>query len=302
MKISQFLVGLASAFAAMLLAACYERTEERGEAGGVAKPAETEAASSPTLAGSWRLLSSGEGTALRFAIGDGPAALHLFCPARSGRLLVNVPAFKPIASEERLSFGSGGTAEALVADSRGDTRRGGVTGEGPVPAGFRAMLAGQVFASYGAQKTGPHPAPVREDRSAFFSACHEIPASPAPNAHPSACRMQDGTRLTATALKALGTEPFWGARIKGRCVTYSTLEDQKGTRIWTRFTPGPDGGVWSGALDGRPFELRTRPAPPPGCSDGMSDRRYGATVTLRVGGETRHGCAEPDSSDPGMDR
>lgn len=118
------------------------------------------------------------------------------------------------------------------------------------------------------------------------------PAKPAPEPT-AACRMQDGERLTMTPLRAIGTEPFWGARIEGRCVTYSTPEDQAGTRIWTKYNPGPDGGIWSGALGGRQFELRTRPAPPPGCSDGMSDNRYPHAVTLRVRGETRTGCAKP---------
>lgn len=128
-------------------------------------------------------------------------------------------------------------------------------------------------------------------------ASHKRPQSPGDPGttmpQPSACRTQDDSQLTAATLKALGTEPFWAALIDGRCITYSTPEDREGTRIWTRFTPGPDGGMWSGAFDDRQFELRTRPAPPPGCSDGMSDRRYTSTVTLRVRGETRHGCADP---------
>jgi uncharacterized membrane protein len=104
--------------------------------------------------------------------------------------------------------------------------------------------------------------------------------------------MQGGERLQVTPLRAIGTEPFWGARIEGRCVTYSHPEDQDGTRIWTRFTPGEDGaGTWSGALGGRRFELRTRAQP--GCSDGMSDKRYPVAVDLNVGGERRSGCAEP---------
>lgn len=107
----------------------------------------------------------------------------------------------------------------------------------------------------------------------------------------SACLIQGAERLQVTPLRAVGTEPFWGARIAGRCVTYSTPEDLAGTRVWTRYTPAADGGVWRGALGGRTFELTTRAAP--GCSDGMSDRRYPIAVTLLVGGERRTGCAEP---------
>jgi uncharacterized membrane protein len=106
----------------------------------------------------------------------------------------------------------------------------------------------------------------------------------------SECLKQDGERIPANALKAIGTEPFWGARVEGRCVTYSTPEDQDGTRIWTKFSGSREQGVWTGYLDNQRFVLRTRPQP--GCSDGMSDNRYPVAVTLTVRGEERTGCAE----------
>lgn len=103
--------------------------------------------------------------------------------------------------------------------------------------------------------------------------------------------MQGSERLTVAPLRAIGTEPFWGARIEGRCVTYSHPDNQQGTRVWTRYAPRPGGGgTWTGTLEGRPFALRTRPQA--GCSDGMSDRRYPVAVELTVGGEERRGCAE----------
>ena len=116
-------------------------------------------------------------------------------------------------------------------------------------------------------------------------------SSPRPTASASACLTQDGQRLRVSPLRAVGTEPFWAARVEGRCVTYSHPEDPDGTRIWTRFTEAQSGGAWSGALDGQLFELRTRSAP--GCSDGMSDKRYPLAVELTVQGERRTGCAEP---------
>lgn len=112
----------------------------------------------------------------------------------------------------------------------------------------------------------------------------------------SPCLMQDGERLASRPLRALGTEPFWAVRIEGRCVTYSHPEDQAGTRVWTRYAPTTDGGLWRGSLGGRPFELRTRSAP--GCSDGMSDRSYPVGVELLVNGEKRNGCAEPLNTIP----
>jgi uncharacterized membrane protein len=271
--------------AALVIGACAPR--EAPESNGPA-----EAAAGPR----WEVQSSGEGVALALASAGGATAIRLFCPAGRNELVVNVPAFEPIGSEERLSFGSGGNVVALVADPRGDAQRGGVSGVGPVPDDLKALVAGPISASYGAQRSGPHPAPPAEASRAFVSACFEhssaaLQAASKPGAATSPCLVQDGELLRVSPLRAIGTEPFWGARIEGRCVTYSHPEDQQGTRVWTRYTPGPDGGIWVGALGGKPFELRTRPQP--GCSDGMSDNRYPIAVTLIVGDERRTGCARP---------
>jgi uncharacterized membrane protein len=104
--------------------------------------------------------------------------------------------------------------------------------------------------------------------------------------------MQGSERLRLAPLRAVGTEPFWAARVEGRCVTYSHPEDQAGTRVWTRYTPAPGGGgTWAGALGGQPFELRVRARP--GCSDGMSDTRYPMAADLLVAGQRLRGCAAP---------
>jgi uncharacterized membrane protein len=265
--------------------------------------AEAAPAAAPPAARSlrWRLQSSGEGAALALLTPSGGTAMRLFCAAGQRRLLVNVPAFRPIGSEERLSFGGAGEAEALVADTRGDRERGGVSGTGAVPASLPAMLSGPVSASYGAQTSGPHPAVPDDLARAFSASCNEAPGTqpprPAPPEAPLApatpCHMQGSESLRVTPLRAVGTEPFWAARIEGRCVTYSHPEDQAGTRVWTRYAPGTGGGgTWTGSLDGRPFALTVRPQA--GCSDGMSDRVYPLAATLTVGGEQRTGCAAPN--------
>jgi len=108
----------------------------------------------------------------------------------------------------------------------------------------------------------------------------------------SPCLMQGADRLQVAPLRAVGTEPFWGARVEGRCVTYTTPENQQGVRIWTRyFNEGNGRSAWVGQLDGKKFEMRVRPEA--GCSDGMSDKRYPIAVELTVMGENRKGCAEP---------
>jgi uncharacterized membrane protein len=282
-----------------LLAGCGSRgagpAEPGNESATPAAEAKASAAAGDGAVEHWDLQSSGAGVALVLAGADRPA-IRLFCPAGGKRLVVNVPGFKPVGSEERLSFGSGGESAALVADSRGDRQRGGVSGTGEVPDDLAALVGGPVSASYGAQRSGPHPEPPRALAGAFVAACREgaaSPAEPAPGAAASAgpCLVQDGKTLSVAGVRAVGTEPFWGARIEGRCVTYSHPEDQKGTRVWTRFMPEPGGGTWSGSLGGSRFELRIRPRP--GCSDGMSDRRYPLAAELVVGGEKRSGCAGP---------
>lgn len=242
----------------------------------------------------WDLQSSGEGAALVLLAGSGSTLMRLFCPAGQNRLLVNVPRFQPVASEERLSFGGSVDAVALVADTRGDPARGGVSGIGEVPEGLALMLSGAASASYGAQVSGPHPPVPAQLAQEFARSCEGAAPPVAPQPTPAAtsagaCRVQEGRPVAANRLRAIGTEPFWGARIDGRCVTYSHPEDPAGTRVWTRFSGTANAGVWTGSLRGQPFVLRTRPEA--SCSDGMSDRRYPIGVSLAVGGEQRNGCA-----------
>jgi len=215
-------------------------------------------------AAQWKL---SEG-ALLLASASGAPAIRIACPA-PGKLLVNVPAFRAVGSEERLSFGSGGEVVALVADTNGDKARGGVTGTGELPANLAALIAGPISASYGAQTSGRHPAPPGKLASAFAGTCRPAAPAPAPPTATAAgpCFTQGTERLTNAPLRAVGTEPFWGAKIDGRCVIYSHPEDQKGTRIWTR--------------------------PSPRCSDGMSDKSYPMSAALKLGQEKRNGCAAP---------
>jgi uncharacterized membrane protein len=239
------------------------------------------------------LQASGEGSALALLSASGGTAIRLFCPAGENQLLVNVPGFRAVGSEERLSFGSSGAVTTLVAKTGGDQLRGGVSGTGVIPSDLAELIAGPISASYGAQVSGPHSAPPAELVRTFVAACRR-PVAPAPTEKPAVanpCHLQGEERLAVKPLRAVGTEPFWAASTDGRCVTYSHPEDQKGTRIWARYTAGAGGGTWAGAHAGKPFELRVRPAP--GCSDGMSDRRYPFAADLLVNGERRRGCAAP---------
>jgi uncharacterized membrane protein len=280
---------------ALFLGACDRHEDDRdGSSSPVVeawRPDSPTADAAKRMDAHWTLPPSAEGAVLVLQTQTGGTILSLSCPSAENLLRINVPGFTPIGSEERLSFGSGGEVEALVANVRGDRQFGGVSAAGAVPTNLAALLGGLISASYGSQTSGPHPAVPRNLAVSFVTACRNGASAGTPDRSVSPCFMQDGQRLLAQPLRAIGTEPFWAARIEGRCVTYSHPEDQKGTRVWTQFTPTPQGGLWTGALGGRPFELRTRAAP--GCSDGMSDKIYPVAVEILVHGERRKGCAEP---------
>lgn len=141
--------------------------------------------SGPDTAERWSLQQTSQGVVLALLRSDRSAVVRLFCPGGEDRLLVNVPSFRPIDSEERLSFGSADDAAALVADTRGDTQLDGVTGAGKVPGDLAALIGDRLSASYGAQSSGPHPAPPLNLSRAFVTGCSKKPAA-SDQPHPSA--------------------------------------------------------------------------------------------------------------------
>ncbi len=112
-----------------------------------------------------------------------------------------------------------------------------------------------------------------------------VPGNTADEAAFSAIAADETIRLT-------GTEPFWGGSVEGDRLIYTTPENPDGTVIdITRFA-GRGGLSFSGTLSGQPLDLAITPAPTfAPCSDGMSDRDYPFIATLRIGAETREGCA-----------
>ncbi len=89
-------------------------------------------------------------------------------------------------------------------------------------------------------------------------------------------------------IRFTGTEPFWGGSVTGAELVYSTPENQDGDKIAVRRFAGNNGLGFSGSLNGGPFDMTVTPG---SCSDGMSDRTYPFTVTLKLGEEQRSGCA-----------
>src|SRR3546814_11728218 len=90
--------------------------------------------------------------------------MSMACLDDPARLVVQVPAFEPVMSEDRFALGLGAEPVTLVADPYEQELQTGVRGEGPVPEHFAALLdeAAEVRARYGAQQAGPHPAPQSE--------------------------------------------------------------------------------------------------------------------------------------------
>jgi len=92
-------------------------------------------------------------------------------------------------------------------------------------------------------------------------------------------------------IRFTGTEPFWGGRVEGTMLTYSTPENIDGETFTVKRFAGNHGLGVSGTLGSAAFDMTVTPGK---CSDGMSDRVYPFTVTLSIGGELREGCGWTD--------
>lgn len=92
-------------------------------------------------------------------------------------------------------------------------------------------------------------------------------------------------------IRVLGTEPFWGGSIASGTFLYTTPENQAGESIAVKRFAGNSGLAFSGTRGGKPLDLTVTKGV---CSDGMSDRTYPYTATLRIDTEQRSGCAWTD--------
>jgi hypothetical protein len=133
---------------------------------------EMEPVAPPTTGQAWESVASGGGTALRLTEPDGNVLMSIACLSGPRRLVVTVPSFAAVGSEDRFSFGIDREPVTLVADPT-EQRPPGVTGEGAVPENFGDLIEGskRISANYGNQKAGPHPAPPAELRKALVKAC-----------------------------------------------------------------------------------------------------------------------------------
>ena len=120
----------------------------------------------------WTYVLSEDEASLRHS-GDGTKSTTILSCRTDGSLAVHVAAFSPVASEERMSIGAGDVVVSLVADFRGDSVRGGVNGEAPVPRELEAIVTNPagIHVNYGYQTIGPLPAIPAALGERFLKAC-----------------------------------------------------------------------------------------------------------------------------------
>ncbi len=165
----------------LVLATCGTEAPQAQEKGPVELPvpsgppgAQQVEASPPPTPGSgeaprWETAASGAGTALRLVAADGGLLISVACRRDPVRLVVVVPSFVPVGSEDRFSFGLGAERALLVADPT--RQKEGVTAEGAAPEKAVWDEAETVSALYGTQRIGPVPAPPEKLRKMLSGAC-----------------------------------------------------------------------------------------------------------------------------------
>ena len=133
---------------------------------------------------------------------------------------------------------------------------------------------------------GERAQPVTQPPETSVAPQASIAAAPPPApAEPAAAALRLPARFTA-----LGTEPFWGAKVDGARLTYTTPEDQVGRPIAVARTSQGGSVEFDATLAGNRLTLSVSAGP---CSDGMSDTVYPFAVRRRLGDDEQHGCARP---------
>jgi uncharacterized membrane protein len=132
--------------------------------------------------------------------------------------------------------------------------------------------------------TAPDPQPTSESPAA------PTPPAPATDTPPPQGKRGPGQEgEPVLAYRVVGTEPFWGIRVDGDTLHFTTMEDQVGKHLTGQHTLQADGIRYEGSDAGATFELDIRRGE---CSDGMSDTRYEFTAAFRYGNTDYRGCAE----------
>ncbi|MGV8960860.1 MAG: COG3650 family protein [Stenotrophomonas sp.] len=90
-------------------------------------------------------------------------------------------------------------------------------------------------------------------------------------------------------LQVAGTEPFWGVRVEGDVLEFTTPETLDAPRrLQAPRRLDAQGLHFNGDADGQVFALEIQHKP---CSDGMSDLMHPYTAEFVLGEQTFKGCA-----------
>lgn len=108
--------------------------------------------------------------------------------------------------------------------------------------------------------------------------------APAARRAPSAQPPPDKANEYAADLNLTGTEPFWGVKIRKDKITLSRPDHPDLVAANTGAEVSGKTATW------KSNELTITLKSQPGCSDGMSDRRYPYAAQVKVGDEVLKGC------------
>lgn len=135
--------------------------------------------------------------------------------------------------------------------------------------------------------SAPQPQAPAQDDALQATAEPAAVEAPAPTPQAKRAAGQEGEPLLA--YRVVGTEPFWGVRVDGDTLHFTTLEDQAGKHLTGTHTLREDGIRYVGNDGATAFELDIARGE---CSDGMSDTVYAFKASFRYGATDYQGCAE----------
>lgn len=122
-----------------------------------------------------------------------------------------------------------------------------------------------------------------------LAACKPSPPSPQGASGPIAAEPAAASAEFPVALQVAGVEPFWGVKVEGAALTYTTPETMDQPRLLQgrREQHGDVLSVHGGEGEGT-FMLSIHRGP---CSDGMSDLSHPFSAEFVLGKERFKGCA-----------
>ncbi|WP_066557777.1 COG3650 family protein [Croceicoccus bisphenolivorans] len=151
-----------------------------------------------------------------------------------------------------------------------------------------ALCAFALSSTLAACGSGPGDGSVEPSPQPSSSAAPATPATNQPGIDSEDETQPDGF---PAGFRALGTEPFWAVHVGDGHLRYMTPEDQQGQSLpYTSEQTPQDEFALTAMLGNEELVLSGKVGE---CSDGMSDRSYPYTVSLRIGDRNLQGCGRP---------